>query len=158
MNDNERISYTLTFDRCPSAIDWQLIYKIYFSRKFKTSDFSQYLNSDIPRLAKKSADNKVNTLLLDGCDWDDCKDIIASIHLCLRLKITLSCSENIDPAKKHLFLCDILKNKECTKESCIINGGPCMMTHDPQFAYGDLLKEVYSVDDLQDWAGYVGRC
>lgn len=36
--------------------------------------------------------------------------------------------------KEPLYICDAVKNTECKKRSCYINGGVCMMTTDAKFA------------------------
>lgn len=51
-----------------------------------------------------------------------------------------------------VFLCDISRNDKCTKEGCIIHGGPCMMTRDLKYAWR-VGKETFSHADLMDWAG-----
>lgn len=43
--------------------------------------------------------------------------------------------EELNAAKefKKLYVCDIEKNKECKKTGCIINGGPCRHTTNPEY-------------------------
>lgn len=34
----------------------------------------------------------------------------------------------------YLYICDIEKNRECSKEECVVNGGCCMRTTDEHYA------------------------
>lgn len=42
------------------------------------------------------------------------------------------CGAQMD-ASRELYLCDPDINKNCTKEGCFINGGPCRMTNHKEF-------------------------
>ena len=53
---------------------------------------------------------------------------------------------------KRVYLCDIRRNRECSKEGCIFRDGPCMMTTEPEYAWR-IGKETFSHGELMDWAG-----
>lgn len=45
------------------------------------------------------------------------------------------------------YLCDINKNTACKKTACIRNGGPCMATLDPKYAWKDIDGSPIVADD-----------
>lgn len=48
---------------------------------------------------------------------------------------------------KTAYLCNINSNAACTKEMCIKNGGPCMATLDPKYAWRDVHGDPIVADD-----------
>lgn len=53
---------------------------------------------------------------------------------------------------KPVWLCDIRRNTSCRKTGCVLNGGPCMMTAEPAYAWHNKAgKPVPGSEELQDW-------
>ena len=59
---------------------------------------------------------------------------------------------NQQPEQRVIYLCDVNRNVKCTKEGCVINGGPCCSTSEIDNSWRDINGDpIISTEEIQDW-------